>query len=156
AKTWSLGGVNGFEPFTVALHEAGHVFGMDHSADPASALYESYTGPRQGLSGGDIANLRALYGPRLPDDFEGSTGHDTAATATSLGLLSSNSSLALSATADVTTPQDRDWYSFRTPLTLGGGQILLRTTGVSLLTARLSVYDGSGSLMGSAAATDPT
>src|SRR5262249_18281953 len=118
--------------------------------------YEDYTGPRTGLSAGDIASLQALYGARSPDAFEGSTGNDTLGTATPLTLLvNADSSLSFAADGDVTTPQDTDVYSFRTPLTAGNAVFKLKTSGISLLTPRLTVYNAAGQVVGSAVATDP-
>jgi hypothetical protein len=64
---WSIGGGNGYDLYTVALHEAGHVLGLPDNTDPTSAMYEHYVGPRQGPSSADVANLQALYGARLSD-----------------------------------------------------------------------------------------
>lgn len=58
------GGPGKYDLFTVAMHEAGHSFGLDDSTDPTSAMYESFQGARTGLSSGDVANIQALYGPR--------------------------------------------------------------------------------------------
>src|SRR5205814_1535882 len=76
-----------YDLFTVLLHEAGHALGLGDSTDPTSAMYGQYLGPCTGLSAGDISALQALYGVRVPDANEGTTGNDTFATATSLNLL---------------------------------------------------------------------
>jgi hypothetical protein len=68
--------------YTVALHEAGHVFGMEHSTDPRSAMYETYTGRKTGLTGADIAALQSFYGTRQPDAYEGWRGNNSFSTAT--------------------------------------------------------------------------
>src|SRR3954471_9260670 len=55
--------------YSVFLHEFGHVFGLDNSTDPNSVMYGTGNTPHPGLSTSDLANLRALYGPRRPDAF---------------------------------------------------------------------------------------
>lgn len=156
AAGFGLNSANAHDLFSVLLHEAGHVFGLDHSDDPASPLYPSYLGVRSGLSAADIAALQALYGGRTPDRFEGATGNGAFATATQLSLLANaDGSLALGADADITTLQDRDVYSFPTLLNVGGAVIQVRTAGISLMTPRVSVFDSSGTLLVSAASVDP-
>jgi hypothetical protein len=151
-----VGGGGQYDLFTVLLHEAGHALGLGHSADPASAMFEQYLGPRGGLSAGDIAALQALYGARNPDAFEGPAGNDTFATATPLNLLtSSDGSLGIQADADVSSLQDADVYRFQAPLSLGSLSVTVHTAGLSLLTPRLTVYDGWGNVVASALSSGP-
>src|SRR5205814_2377086 len=51
---------------------------------------------------------------------------------------------------------DADTYSFVNPAWSGSFRFQLKTSGVSLLVARLSVFDAAGNLVGAATATDPT
>ncbi len=51
-----------YDLFTVALHEAGHVFGFADSSDPSSFMYNVYQGPQTALPSGAIPALQALYG----------------------------------------------------------------------------------------------
>ncbi|HAT54687.1 MAG TPA: peptidase M10 [Lactobacillus sp.] len=44
----------------VAIHEIGHVLGLDHSSDPNSVMYPVTQGRVQ-LTSGDIAGLRSIY-----------------------------------------------------------------------------------------------
>jgi hypothetical protein len=137
--------------FSVALHEAGHVFGLaDQSADPTSVMYTNYLGTRAGLSAADIAAVQAVYGPRTPDLYEGSGGNNTFATATPL----SNTGNVL-LTADIHDNSDVDVYSFVQP---AGDKVKLKvaTTGISLLSPDLAVYDASGALIKRLASTDVT
>jgi hypothetical protein len=153
---FGINGTGDYDLYSVLLHETGHVFGLGHSDDPASAMYEDYTGPRTGLSSGDVALLQSLYGARSPDAYEGTTGNATLGTATPLNLLlNTDGSLSFAVDGDITTLQDRDVYSFRTPLTLGGATFKLQTSGISLLTPRLTVYNAAGNVVGSAVSTDP-
>jgi hypothetical protein len=47
---------------TVAAHEIGHNLGLDHSNDPNSLMFPSYSGPHRFLSADDIAGVQSLYG----------------------------------------------------------------------------------------------
>jgi hypothetical protein len=142
-------GVNGsgsFDLYTVMLHEAGHVYGLDHSSDPASPMYKSYLGPRTGLSVGDVANIQALYGVRAPN----TAGNNQLSTATALsGFLSAT------VQADITTLQDQDYYSFQTLLNASAVDVTVSTAGISLLTPSVTVFDSSGQMVATAAASDP-
>ncbi len=144
---YSVGGANGtYDFFTVALHEAGHTLGLDDSADPNSVMYGTYLGPRTGPSAADLAQVKELYGARNPDRFDAAQGNDTAFTPTALTFAKDTSRLAddalasVVAAADITTPADRDTYVVAKPQGVDGVKVNLRTTGLSLLTAKVSVY----------------
>jgi hypothetical protein len=111
-------------------------------------MSEKYSGAQTGLTVENIADLRALYGPRPNDAFDAVASNDSSATATSLATGSS-------VEADLTTAKDVDVYSFRAtttqPLTISLG-----TAGKSLLVARVSVYDANQQLLASTSAVDPT
>lgn len=133
--------------FTVLLQEAGHAFGVGNSPDPTSVMYEDYQGVRTGLSAGDVASIRSLYGPRTPDQYEGAAGNDMLATA---------SWYTGTATADLTTTGDVDVYKFTAGLLTNGVTVNLRAAGLSLVAAKVEVLDSSGRVLTSAAVTDPT
>ncbi len=146
------GGSGGYDLFTVALHEAGHVFGLEHSDDPLSVMSAHYYGARTGLSASDLATVRSYYGgARRADTFDRLAANNTRSAATGV-TVSGNFSL----TGDLTTTTDADWYSFRLPAGGRSFDVRLLTTGLSLLTARLTVVDASGREVGTAVATDPT
>src|SRR5262249_42278473 len=93
---------------------------------------------------------------RAPDSFEGSTGNETLATATRLNLMSNpDGSLGIQVNGDLTTTSDIDYYRFAAPLNVGSMSVRLHTAGISLLTARVTVYDSAGHVVGSAVSTDP-
>jgi hypothetical protein len=137
--------------FTVALHEAGHVFGMAHSDDPASAMSDRYTGVKTGLTAADIATVRSYYGARTPDAYEGLFGNGSFLTATPVDAVTGGARL----TADVTTNGDADVYSLLNTTLLGNLQLRVKASGVSLLTPKVQVYDGWGRLLASATAAGP-
>jgi hypothetical protein len=140
-----------YDLYTVALHEAGHSFGLGHSDDPLSVLSENYTGTKAGLAASDVANIQRIYGARLPDRFEGPGGNGTWDTATQLTGAGN-----LNVTADLTTTGDVDYYRFLTPARADKFLVDLNTSGISLLTAKVTVYDAAGRAVGADLSTDPT
>ncbi|MCA9780343.1 MAG: matrixin family metalloprotease [Candidatus Eremiobacteraeota bacterium] len=65
AENWDLTGTGGnVDLETVALHEIGHLLGLQHSNVPNSVMFASYSGPRRQLAPDDIAGIEALYGKR--------------------------------------------------------------------------------------------
>lgn len=146
------GGSGGYDLFTVALHEAGHVFGLEHSDDPLSVMSAGYSGARSGLSASDLATVRSYYGgARRADGFDRLAANNTRSAATGV-TVSGNFSL----TGDLNTTADADWYAFRLPAGGRSFDVRLLTSGLSLLTARLTVVDASGREVATTAATDPT
>lgn len=62
AETWSLTGAGStFDTETVALHEIGHLLGLDHSAVSGSVMFPTYGGVRRALTQDDIDGIRRLY-----------------------------------------------------------------------------------------------
>ena len=140
-------GPGGVDLYTALLQEAGHALGIGHSPDPAAVMYDYYRGARAGLSAGDVAAVQLLYGARSPDRYEGAGGNDTRGTATRyLGDL----------TADLTTPADADVYKVTAGLLVSRLTVNLNAAGLSLVTARVEILDANGTVLKSAAATDPT
>ena len=67
AEAWSIGGGGGtFDTETVALHEIGHLLGLNHSDVQGSVMFPNYGGPRRALTADDIVGVRAMYGRRGP------------------------------------------------------------------------------------------
>jgi hypothetical protein len=64
----------------------------------------------------------------------------------------------LSATGDLTTKADVDFYKFNVPLLLGltGVSVRLQAAGLSLLAPSLTIYDKLGRVVATAKSTDPT
>jgi hypothetical protein len=159
------GGSTAADLYTVLLQEAGHVLGLRNSPDPSSAMYTEYLGPRVGPTKADTNGLQILYGEREPDRFEGRKGNDTTARATPLQFVSRVAQLRgtdvtagarpFVAAGDLTTGADVDVYAVRVPRGAREFTASLRTSGISLLTARLTVLDARGRVVESAVATDP-
>ena len=140
--------------YTVALHEAGHVFGLTHSNDPRSALYESYSGRKSGPSAADIAALQSFYGARQPDAHEGWRGNNSFSTATPVDLVGSLVGSA-NFTADLQNTSDVDTYSLLNTSLLGGLTVTVKTSGISLLHAKVQIYDSWGRMLASKTAAGP-
>jgi hypothetical protein len=142
------GGLSQYDLYSVALQESGHALSIGNSLDINSPMFEIYQGVRTGLTPGDIANLRALYGARLADQYEGTAGNGTIASATKMK--------DPAVQADITTNGDVDVYEYKMPGYAGSSvTVRVQTAGVSLLTPKLTVYDANGNLVASAITTDP-
>lgn len=135
--------------FQVALHEAGHSFGLAHSTDPASPMFTHAGALTGGPTGDDIAQLQALYGVRRPDAFEGSNGNDSISRAARIPHAELadgfNGTTPLAVYGDINNATDNDVFllpvltGYHGPLTFQ-----LWTSGISLLQARISLLDENG------------
>jgi hypothetical protein len=141
-------GSNGYDLSTVLLHEAGHAFGLPDNNDPASVMYTYYQGTETSLAPEDIAAIQALYGARQPDQYQGTTGNGTLATATPYG----NGPL----TADLTTLSEVEDYKFTTGLLTTGVTVQVDAAGLSLVTPNVEVLNSQGQVVASTFTTDPT
>jgi Matrixin len=145
-KAFSIGNVVGkYDLFTVLMQESGHAFGIGNSVDPNSVMYEDYGSARTGLSAGDITDVRALYGERTKDKFEGSGGNDTLATATTYSG---------SVEADLTNTADVDVYRY-TAENSGAAWFRVKAAKLSLVAARVEVLNAADEVIASAEATGP-
>jgi hypothetical protein len=156
---FSIGGAPGTRDlFSVVLHEAGNVFGMDDSPDISSALYRSYQGVRTGLSASDVSTIQSLYGTRTPDAYEGMLGNDTLTIASPLSTAPYNGDATkymAVADADMTTLSDVDCYSIQTRADTTTATVYLRTAGISLFTGQVTVYDAQGNQVATATSAGP-
>ncbi len=148
-KLSTRAGARGFDVFSVALHEAGHVFGVAHT-DHDTVMNAGYVFS-SALSADEIATLQALYGARTGDTFEGSSGNGTLATASNLPK-DPTAAGRFVAGADLTTAGDVDFFKFKA--TTATATVTLQAKGLSLLQARVSVYDSAGKLVASGSAAD--
>lgn len=139
-----------YDLYTAALHEAGHVFGLDHTDDPASIMSGRYTGLRVGLSAADRLAIQTLHGTRSPDSYDAAAANDTWDSAT---LLSGTGNLSVS--ADLTTGADQDYYRFLAPADAKKISVRLQTSGLSLLTSQITVFNSAGQVVGADVSTNP-
>jgi hypothetical protein len=145
---------NTYDIYSIALHEAGHVFGLDHTDRADSVLGEAYA-YRTGVYASDVAAIRAIYGTRSPDANEGVWGNNTPARATS--LRPSGLSGRVVGGGDLTTLSDVDFYTFSTLPTLGltSVTVKLQAAGLSLVTPRVTVYNSAGKIVAQGVSTNP-
>jgi matrixin len=144
-----------YDLFSVALHEAGHALGLDHSHANGSAIGEQYAYCTE-LASTDLAALRKLYGTRTPDAFDQTTNNDAMCRAVTVPSVPGSGQRL--ATADLTTESDVDFFKFNAPaLTafLSSVVVRLKTSGISLLTGSVTVYNSFGHVVGSAVSSDP-
>jgi hypothetical protein len=153
-NTGQIFNINGldYDLYTVALHEFGHAFGLDHSATTAAVMYPTYQGADYGLYADDVAGIRAIYSQgnaRSPDPFDAAAGNGTFAAASDItSYINGITDTALLTNLDVTTTSDVDFYKFTVPAGAGSSaQISLQSQGLSLLAPSLRVYDGSDALL---------
>lgn len=144
--------------FSVALHEAGHVLGLDHSADPLSPMFKHGISQTAGPTAGDIAALQAVYGSRRPDIYEGAQGNETISKATRIPhsepIDGFNGQTPLVVYGDIRNSTDKDVFElpvlpgYHGPLTFE-----FVTSGISLLSGRMAILDRHGNVLGQVATT---
>jgi dockerin type I repeat protein/matrixin len=138
--------------YQVALHEAGHSFGLAHSTDPNSPMFAHTGEPTSGPTADDIANLEAIYGARRPDVFEGSNNNDVIARAARIPhsepVDGFDGTTPLVVYGDIHDAADKDVFllpvlpGYQGPLTFQ-----LWTSGISLLQGKISVLDQNGNVL---------
>ncbi len=139
--------------FSVALHEAGHVFGLSHSDNPLSPMHLHGIPSSTELTEEDIEDIQAVQGERQPDAYEGDLGNDSLALAVPLTLprqTQGDLQPPILKRADLTTSTDVDYYAL--PQNHRGGgpvKIELRTNGISLLTPQLRILNRNGRVVSS-------
>ncbi len=142
--------------YSIMLHEAGHVFGVGHSDDPASPMFPHFQNRDATLSSNEIGTLRKLYGNRRADHWEGDAGNQTLQDATLISFFDSEgASVSPEWGADLTSLSDVDFYRFVVPEKTKSLDIHFDTQGISLLTAKLTIFNSEGKMLATKSANDP-
>ncbi len=133
--------------FTVLMHESGNSLGLKDRTERGYVMSGNYNGARTGLTAGDIADIRQLYGAR--QDIYEPVSNDTTQSAS---VISMNAS-ALAAERIVTrgslnSASDVDYYSFTVAPGKTSATITLWASGISLLEGGIKVRKASGRLVG--------
>lgn len=139
--------------FKVALHEAGHVLGLEHNPDPLSPMYRHTSEIETTPTADDIDRLMALYGARSVDRNEKTKPNDTLATATRMGLSDDDLNYSGATPAfgfgSISTPSDVDYFELPALSGYNGPiSFQLRTRELSLLQATLTIFDQNGVQVG--------
>ncbi len=144
-------GSNGSESlFNAVLHEAGHVFGLpDNPSDPLGAMFPLNTTVHTAPDAAEAAMIRALYGVRPANPL----GNTTLATASPIAFVTAGSSAGI-VSATLESETDDDVYRVTDTAPAGAFNVDLQTSGISLLTARITVENASGHVVATAAAPD--
>ena len=143
--------------YAVALHEIGHVLGLDHSQDPTSVMHP--TAMNLELNPDDIQNLQLNYGARALDQYDlGIERNDSFETATKIRNTGSiDGIIPLVAFGDIEDGTDKDFY-FVQPNSDYVGDLTFRVVSntVSLMRAKLTLFDENGGFIDSVTETSTT
>jgi hypothetical protein len=152
SQSWQINGTT-YDLMTVALHELGHTLGLGESTVATAAMYGTYIAAKQALTTDDIAGIRSIYGARPFDPINPSGSNQRASQALDISsYLGGNGQLAL-AGLDLAPPLtigagEIDWYKLTVPATTTGTMVVqMQSTGLSLLSPSLAVYNAAGTTM---------
>lgn len=138
---------------TVAMHEMGHALGLDESTYTNAVMYGYYTSVFLNLGQDDINGIQAIYGIGRPADVYNSNGSSNGTFATAANISSTISSSTLTAVVsnlDLQKAKQLEYYTFTTPSNSANTMtVTVQSTGLSLLTPKLSVYNSSKTLIAS-------
>ncbi len=153
------------ELYSVALHEAGHVLGLDHSSDPASPMSVHGISDNLVPTAADIAHLKSLYGVLVESESGGNAGehenedesddaprNDQLFWAQSVNVPPlANQWVRYEVHGRIASPDDVDYYVLQPPTFEAEGLenliISVRSTDVAGLIPAIAVYDKEGKLL---------
>ncbi len=134
AEDWHAGANT--DLFSVALHEAGHALGLEHSDNPSAVMYAYYRGVVSDLAQDDINGIRAIYAstdqtPAPTDDHGNDAAHATS-------IPNDGTTIA----GNIERGGDVDFFSFQA---VQGATHLLSTSGLGAgMDTVLTLFDANG------------
>jgi hypothetical protein len=140
-----------YDLYTVAMHEFGHALGLNESSVSNAVMYGTYTGRKTALASDDIAGIQSIYssnGPRTADAYNtGGASNGTLSTAASITSAISTSSLtAIVPNLDISSAGQSEYFTFTAPSGTGSTlELDMQSSGLSLLSPKLTVYASNGS-----------
>ena len=145
---WSIGASP--DLYSLMLHEVGHSLGLSDVGDPQRVMNHTYMGLRTGLTGPDIAELQALYGPRKPDAYNAAgRGLTNASPILPPGGLVANTATTITQ-LDLTRIGETDWFALTVPAgTASTLDLTVKVAGLSLLNPSARILDATGKVVAS-------
>ena len=154
-QTFNIGTT--YDLFTVASHEFGHSLGMMHSSIIITSEYSAYTGVKTGIDWDDINGIRSVYSANLPRSHDWNDTYypnNSFATATDVTPHIQPNLTLLRLDRDISTNSDVDYFKIIAPAgTLSTVQLSAQSTGLSLLSPKVWVYNSSYQQIGYASGT---
>ena len=154
SKSWVINSSGGYDLFTVSAHETGHGLGLLHSTVSSAVMYGSYTGIKNSLRTDDIAGIRAIYSggsARAQDGYDAAGSNGTFGAASDVTSSIGGDLTALVTGLDITTVSDLDYLKVTVPQgTTGSMEVKIQSSGLSLLSPLVRVYDAAQVEIGSA------
>ena len=137
--------------YAVALHEAGHILGLEHSDDINSVMHP--TALNTEFSSEDIEEIRSLYGSRNLDQFDmGGSSNNTIHSATEIEESGSIRGVVPAiAFGDISDPNDVDYFVLEPRDDYHGSKTTFRliNLGISAIDLMMTLTDEDGNPLGS-------
>jgi hypothetical protein len=134
---WKIGGIGGYDPYTVAVHEIGHALGLADSTNVISNMYATYIGKTLGLYTDDVQGVQAIYGGRAADSSNSSFLTATDVT----GQLDPTALTAVVNNQNLNSGLSADYFTVTAPANTNSTvKFQVQTSGLSLMAPQLTVF----------------